>query len=131
MLAQQRLGDHLLAAHNLQSPITFGQKIALTLTDKRITSAQVTVHGLVPKGRLVQSTASPENSFGRGTRSLTVSFTSGQDDAVSADLALPGLTAVISIELDTLTYADGTVWHVSADRPCRVAPDPLMLITSR
>jgi hypothetical protein len=43
----------------------------------------------------------------------------------------PGLTAVVSIELMSVKYSDGSTWTPAQGKTCRVAPDPLMLVTQR
>ena len=130
MQAQQRPSDHLLVARDGQRTTTFVQRISLTLTGRQITSATVLAHGLTDKGRIVLSTASREAASGDISRLLTLTFAGTENQRASADLVLPGFTAVTSIELVSLTYSDGTAWRVSMQRPCRIAPDPLMLISN-
>ncbi len=40
------------------------------------------------------------------------------------------LTGVLFVELNSLTYADGTQWHASAEAPCRVAPNGFQLVAA-
>jgi len=131
MQAQQRPSDSLLVARYGQRTKTFAQRVSLTLTGKQITSATVRAHGLTGKPRVVQSTTARETLPGEISRMRTFAFDGSEEKEVSADLVLPGFTAVTSIELVSLAYSDGTVWHVSTQRPCRVAPDLLMLTSNR
>jgi hypothetical protein len=131
MQARQRPFDHLLVARNRQQSATFAQRISLTLSGKQIVLGEVRVHGFTAKGRVVQSTESPEPPSGNVTRGLTLTFSADSGKSVSADLILPGFTAITSIELVSLEYSDGSEWHVSMQRPCAVTPDPLMLISNR
>jgi len=108
------------------------QKIALALKDShpaRIDAATVRVLGLTGKNRMIQTGARTPNTD--GIRTLRVKFTAGDDGRVSADLWLPGFTAVTSIELLEVSYADGSAWKISGSSVCRVQPDPLMLISNR
>ena len=40
------------------------------------------------------------------------------------------LTAVEYLEVKSISFADGTVWHPSASSTCRVAPDGFMLVAA-
>jgi hypothetical protein len=64
-------------------------------------------------------------------RALAVPFTAGGDRTATADVWAPGLTAVVSIELMSVKYSDGSTWTPAQGKTCRVAPDPLMLVTQR
>ena len=112
-----------------------GQRILLSLVDAHpapITTATVKVIGLTGKNQMLQTAAA--NSEGDGVKTLTVTFTRGQDNsvsgAVSGDLYVPGFTAVTSVELLEVSYADGKTWKVGAPSVCRVTPDRLMLVAA-
>jgi hypothetical protein len=109
-----------------------GMKLLLTLTDpdaRQIAAANITVHGTNGNWRLV-----PVND-GKGspnvTRTLKVPFEPGENRGVDSYLALRGFTAVSSIVLNSVTYADGSTWKTIDAGACQVAPDPLMLIAGR
>jgi hypothetical protein len=94
-----------------------------------IARATVNVSGWTMESRLEPATAEAAK---RGTgqspvavRTLTVPVTDG-----AADVWVPGLTGVSSIELVSLEYADGSTWTPSGADSCRFAPDPLMLIAA-
>jgi hypothetical protein len=44
---------------------------------------------------------------------------------------LPGFTAVNSIKIEALEYADGSTRDLAGQRFCSVKPDPLMLVAGR
>lgn len=46
----------------------------------------------------------------------------------SAEMMLTGFGILKSVELNSLTYADGTTWKLAKDSACSVEPDPLLLI---
>jgi len=106
----------------------FSQRIRLSLTDSKVIAARVTVHGLTPKRRVmpVQPGASGPAQI---NRTMNIGFSSDSAGESAADLLLRGYTAVFSIDVDSITYADGSTWK-SSQGMCRVVPDPMMLIGS-
>jgi hypothetical protein len=101
----------------------------------RVTGAKVTVHGTSAKWRTVP-TAPGVDSSSDIKKTLDITFhpdaTASVDDneGTATDMVLSGFTSVQSITLDSLTYADGSIWTPRAGRSCRVVPDPLMLISA-
>ena len=49
----------------------------------------------------------------------------------SSDLSLSRFTAVTSVDLNSITYADGTTWHTSSPAACSITPDLIMLVAAR
>jgi hypothetical protein len=135
MQANQDVWDHTIKIREGERERVlqpFGQKISLTLKDThpaRIQAATVRVDGLTGKNRMVQT--GPNSANPDGIRTLRVRFAVLNDGRVSADLWLPGFTAVTSVELLEVSYADGSSWKISGSNVCRVQPDPLMLISNR
>jgi hypothetical protein len=112
-------------------PKGLAQLLHLTLINpdsRQIVKANLRIHGLSGKGRITQ--ASAQNNSDK-VETLVVTFTPSRDKAVSGDLWVPGMTAVLSIDLNSVTYADGSTRSFSERELCRVAPDPLMLIAGR
>lgn len=64
----------------------------------------------------------------RITRTLTIQFERDNSDEDSSQFELPGFVTLSSIQLNSVTYTDGTIWNIAAPRSCRVAPSPLMLV---
>ena len=129
MHARHGVWDHTMAVHRggeqFRGP--FGQRIFLTLTDghpAKIVAATVLVRGFNGKNRMMQ-TGSAE---GNATKTLRTGFIELAKNTFSADLYVSGFTAVTSVKLQDVTYSDGSTWHADQSNPCRVAPDPLMLI---
>ena len=110
------------------------QHIHLILTghakDKQITSAVVTARGLSARTHMQNA-----NLAGEGPsdirRTLNVTFTPDQDGTVSADIDLPAFTAVKSLQLESITYADGSSWTPEKFNACTVQPDSFMLIAAQ
>ncbi len=118
-------------------PKGLAQLLHLTLTNpdsRQIVQASVRISGLSGRGRIAQAASAQYNSDQGSSdkiETLTVRFSPGQDKAVSGDLWVPGMTAVLSIDLNSVTYADGSTRTFSGRDLCRVTPDPLMLIAGR
>jgi len=101
----------------------------------KVTGAKVTVHGTSAKWLAVPTELGMDSSSDI-KRMLDITFypdaTASVDDneGAATDMILSGFTSVQSITLDSLTYADGSIWTPQAGRACRVIPDPLMLVSS-
>lgn len=124
------LSDGNIVRTGANHPNGVGQRLHLKLSspDQRtITSATVNLRGWTGKGRTAQVGSSDDAAL--GVRTLTVPFTPSADRTVSADIWVPGLTSVISVELLSVKYSDGSTWTPPQSKTCRVAPDLLMLVT--
>jgi hypothetical protein len=119
-----------LPGANFPKPKGIGQRLHLKLhsPDQRtIASATVNLRGWTAKGRKAQVGSSDDAAL--GARTLAVPFTLDADRMSSADIWAPGLTAVVSVELLSVKYTDGSTWTPVQGHACRVAPDHLMLVT--
>lgn len=130
--AQQAAGGENLAVNSARPKgIAQGLHLILTSPDSRqISAAQVTVHGLTAKPRLTQ-TLSNQPGSSDAAKTLDVRFSAGPGKDVSADLWVPGLTSIQEIELNSVTYTDGSAWRLAAGNACRTVPERLMLIGNR
>jgi hypothetical protein len=108
------------------------QRIHLILSGfgkgKQVTSATVTARGLSARGRMDRTASGGASDL---RRTLDVTFTADEDNTVSAYVDLPAFTSVSSLQLESITYSDGSSWKVPDGRVCRVTPDPVMLIAGR
>jgi hypothetical protein len=95
-----------------------------------IVAAQITAHGFDAKTRYLPAqfprTASPGL-----TKTVNLDLTVKSRGNESTDLRLARFTAVSWIDLDSVTYADGTTWHSSAGKTCHVVPELMRLVGSR
>jgi len=113
-------------------PAGIAQSLHLTVTNpdsRRIVQANVTVRGFADKARIVQ-TMSGSDSFD-AARTMDVRFPVGSGKEASADLRVPGLTAVSVIDLNSVMYSDGSTWKLGAGGSCRSWIDGLMLVSSQ
>jgi hypothetical protein len=112
-----------------------GQHIQLIITspaDKsfapKVKGATVTARGLSARARIDKASGTGPADM---RRTLNVTFTAEGDHSLTAELVLPGFTAVRSIKIEALEYADGSTRDFSGKKLCTVEPDPLMLIAGR
>lgn len=112
-----------------------GQRLHLKLKspdERMIDRVTVNLRGWTSTGRteqLGQMSASKESSLKMQT--LTVFLLPGADHTATVDVWANGLTAVVSVELLSVKYSDGSTWTPTQGKSCRVTPDHLMLITER
>ena len=106
-----------------------GQWLHVTLTspDKRVLAkATFNVHGWTAKGRMEQTEAGRKSA--PTWRTIQTPLTAGSGKTASADIWAPGLSAVSSVELLSVAFADGSTWAPAAGKSCRVMPDLMMAI---
>jgi hypothetical protein len=124
-------GSPLNGQKNLQEPPApvINQQIHLgmiSLVPQNIVSAVFTVRGFSNKTRAI-NTASQGPDLKRSIK--VVVDLKGKGHA-SSDLSLRDFTTVATIDLDAITYADGSTWRNSSPAACRVIPQNMMLVAS-
>ncbi len=128
VIAQHR-ADGSMVKTGSAHPQGLGQWLHVTLTspDTRILAkAAFNVHGWTAQGHMEQANVSRDGS--QAVRTVQTPLTAESGGTASADLWAPGLTAVSSIELLSVDFADGSAWTPAPGKTCRVMPDPLMAI---
>jgi hypothetical protein len=133
-MSARQVGLGNIVAAKASQPVPSGpaQHLHLSLSSRKgntIVAAQITVHGLNGKPMMLEVESSAANSVD-ASRRMSVSFDDATPSESGADLIAPNFTAVRFIELDSLTYADGSIWK-SNSGACRVEPDSLMLVSAR
>jgi hypothetical protein len=146
MQAKQGSGSGLVMVRKSQSEHTEpttpkpGQRIHLILgkmpgadfTDpEQIAGATVTVKGLSARDHLDLTLDSSGNAPSDLHRTMSVAFSIENDGSVTADLNLPGFTAVNSIKLDSVNLKDGSTWTLADVKTCVVTPDRMMLVANQ
>jgi hypothetical protein len=132
MQAQHLAGMGMMQARD-QYPKGIGQRLTLTLTgrdSRQIASATVAVHGLNGKSRVTEA-LSTRNPSSDAIATLVVPFAGTAGETASARIWVPGMTAVQTIDLKSVTYADGGTLSLDGIAACRIVPDPLMLIAGQ
>jgi hypothetical protein len=108
-LSVQNLGIHLILT-NL-SPLS-------------IVNAQVVVHGFSNKWRYVPlSGADPDLAT-----TVDVALDVKGNGQASRNLSLSQFTAITAVDVNAITYADGSTWRTSSPGACSASPDLFMLV---
>ncbi len=109
------------------------QKLQLTLNNRKYTEIvglHITVHGVDAKARLFPAQTVAKNSSDI-QKSIDLKLKIDPQSQTSTELFLPAFTWVSMVNLDSVNYADGSVWHSSAQHSCEIYPDGFMLISRR
>jgi hypothetical protein len=105
------------------------QKIHLAVTNpsaREIVRMELTVHGYSEKWRtFTLASAAPDL-----TKKITATRDIEGNGHASSDISLSNFTAISSVDLDSLTYADGFSWEAVTHGVCSVAPNSLMLVST-
>jgi hypothetical protein len=108
-----------------------GQWLHLMLANpqgRKIAAALITVHGFADHARMTQAA---QANTPDARRTMMVPFSSASAQNAEADLWVPDMTAVLSIDLNSVTLEDGGVWSFAGSTGCRISPDPFMLIAGK
>lgn len=100
----------------------------------RVASATATVHGFGtgPEFELVSPAAGRNMRSNRSRaplKNLKLQFNS-RDGSSVAEMWLPGFGPVRWLDLNSITYTDGSTWKPAKGDKCTVTPDPFMLVGS-
>lgn len=124
--SQRGLGQQVQTEGDV--PSRPAQGLTVTLAGRRslrIVNAEVVAHALSGKSRSLLTSKSPKSDVTRTFQLMTKG-----DRGFSANLWMEGVTSIRWIEVKSLTYSDGSVWHESETERCSVRPDPFVLISS-
>ncbi len=127
------LADGSMIMTGRAHPGGIGQWMHITVMTPTVSTASLLVRGYSDKGHMTQADSknAPSKSGPDAVRAVTVSLRDMPDGQATGTFWAPGLTAVDSINLVSLTYSDGSSWSAPAGHTCQVTPDPLMLISGR
>jgi hypothetical protein len=112
-------------------PPAFYLQLHLTLTNpssRDVVGARFTVHGFSKNWRVIRlsgASAAPDLA-----KTVEVALDVKGQGQSSSDLSLTHFTAITSIDLDSIAYADGSPWHASSPGACSIVPDMLMRIVA-
>jgi hypothetical protein len=132
------------ARHTMQTPVSMNadgdsapgskvvpqlQRLRLTLTNpssRDIVSADFTAHGFSNKPRAMDAGLNEPDL----AKTIDVVLGVKGKGHASRDLSLNHFTAVTSIDLNSITYADGTTWHAPSPGACSITPSMVMLVAA-
>lgn len=133
MRLNQTVSGSLREAGKGQSGLTYAAKLHLVLSQvphgkivaASVKAALVTVHGYdgTPRFELISS--------GQNTpavKMMKIRFVPVGLKGATADFLVVGFASASSLDIDSLTYADGSIWKPAQGETCTVAPNPFMLI---
>jgi hypothetical protein len=135
MHVRQGIGSRMMAVDKRGAQVEmFAARLKLLLKDlhpdqnpKHMVNATVTVHGLNGAEQIVPADARRDRSA-EAVKTLSVRLTPDGEPEVSGDLRLPGFTATLMVDLDSVTYDDGAVMKFSGSSACHAPPDMVMLV---
>jgi hypothetical protein len=130
-LRAQHGADGAMRNVDKSRPGGLAQRLLLTVTaprQKRIVEARLRVRGMSGKGRTVPMVATSDGAD--TTRYVTVKFSQNAANETTADAWIPGVSAVLQVELASVTFDSGDVLRFRATDGCRFTPEHLMLVGS-
>lgn len=91
---------------------------------RAVEQAKITLHGLAG-AQVMPANGHPSKD---ATETFTVSPSTEPNHLFHSVVYVHKLTGVLWIQINDLTFADGTTWHESADSICRATPNGFMLV---
>jgi hypothetical protein len=95
---------------------------------KAIVAAIVTAHGFAPTGELMLVQQTPEDNRTQAFELKGGSRTAG---LVQKEVEVTAVPFVRWLELDQITFADGTVWHPAAGLACKAELSKFHYVSAR
>jgi hypothetical protein len=84
-----------------------------------IVTAEITVHGFSEKGRFITlSTTTPDLA-----KTLAVALDVKGNSSASPELSFAEFSMIETIDVNSVTYADRSMWNASSPGACSVAPN--------
>lgn len=97
----------------------------------RIVGAEVEVHGTSPRSRaLAVQSAQMDRAVSDAVRTVRLNASVPANQTTTHRVNAEELTSVQWLNVIELRYADGSVWHATPDRVCRVEPNPWLRVAS-
>lgn len=130
LFARRQSASELIRTGSATHPHS-GQGVHLSIqyTPAAITSAEVVVHAASNKPRILPldtTQGAPDIA-----RSFHLAGPSSLSGLRASDLWLDGAASILSVDLLSLTYADGTTWTRSPISACRAIPSGFLLIDTQ
>lgn len=127
--AQQMPGGDRMVVNGVPLK-TMAQTLRLTASTpgkRQVSAANITVHGYGNKARFLP-TGETNQDAGDAAKTMDVSFPSNSDKDASTDVSIAGFSAVTVVDVNSVTYSDGSTWKLAAGRACRAWIDGFMLV---
>lgn len=116
----------LRASDSGQSGPTLGLDILLDhRSAPEIQSVEVTVHGVTTRLRALPAGVSSSDEV---TKIFQLQRASGEKGLSDASVRVPKAGALTRVDLNSVTYTDGSTWHDSKSLRCQAVPNNLVLV---
>jgi hypothetical protein len=85
---------------------------------------EITVYGVSSKARVLPAGPIPEDV----SKTFELRRESGSNTLTEADVWMHNVGSLSSVDLISITYADGTTWHTTENLKCRAIPSNFLLV---
>jgi hypothetical protein len=92
-----------------------------------IVNAEITAHGFSYKWRLIPVSAATPDIW----KTMDVALDVRGNSSASRELSLGHFSTVRTIDVNSVTYADGSTWHAASPGACSVAPSLFMRVSAQ
>jgi hypothetical protein len=92
-----------------------------------IVNAQITAHGFSYKWRVIPVSAATPDIW----KTMDVALDVKGNGSASRELSFAHFSTIRTIDVNSVTYADGSTWHASSPGACSVAPSLFMRISAQ
>jgi hypothetical protein len=93
-----------------------------------IVNAEITVHGFGHNGGIIGLLLTPTPNL---AKTMDVALDVKGNSSASRELSFAHFSAIQTIDVNSVTYADGSTWHASSAGACSVAPSLIMRISAQ
>ena len=128
-LRAQHGADGTMRKVDKNRPEGIAQLLHLILTSKdsrQIVEAHLRVRGASGKAGISRTDIGQDEKD--ATRNVTVKLQSTGENEATGNVWVPGMSAVLEVELNFVKFADGGMQSFGASQGCRFTPEHLMLI---
>jgi hypothetical protein len=95
-----------------------------TLPGPAIDSVEIIVYGVSSKARVLPAGPRPEDI----SKTFELRRSADSSALTEADVWMHQVGSLTSVDLISVTYANGTTWHASANLKCRAIPSNYLLV---
>jgi hypothetical protein len=123
--SRQATGQIMSAGDAKQAGPAQGLHLMLNhLTEPAIESIEITVYGVSSKARVLPAGPTPEDV----SKTFELRRSAGSTSLSDADVWMHNVGSLSSVDLISITYADGTTWHATENLKCRAIPSNFLLV---
>jgi hypothetical protein len=97
------------------------------LLPQEIVNAEITAHGFRYEWRVIRVAAPTPDLW----KTMDVALDVKGNSSTSRELSFAHFSTVSTIDVNSVTYADGSTWHASSPGQCSVAPSLIMRVSAQ